>query len=379
MKNKVRVLHIIPDFGSGGAERLLVDLLQATDTDRFEVAAVSLYPRRGTILDKEINDKELKVFYLNKRLGLDIRVIFEVHRLFRNFRPDVIHTHLSVLHYTLIPTTLLRVGARIHTIHNTAQKETDRFGKIVRFIAFYLCHTLPVSLSQQVANSVREVYGRYLSTPIIFNGIPTLRYLHQFSENQSEPVLNDDFVLIHIGRFVPQKNHKLLVESFAKALNVYPKMRLLLVGEGPLRPQTEQIVENLKLTNKVMFLGVRKDIPELLAKSDAFVLSSDWEGMPLTILEAMAAGKPVVSTSVGAVPEIVMNGITGILVSPQDSKLFSDGLLKLTKDTGLCAKMGNSGRQRVLEQYDISRTAREYESIYLKQLKRLIMKGFEQS
>jgi len=366
MSRKLRVLHILPDFGSGGAERLVVDLLAIADKTRFESAAVSLYLESGTILDKEIKAKGLKVYYLNKRLGLDLRLLFRMYKLFRDVEPDIVHTHLSVLRYTLLPTIICRIGVRIHTIHNVAQKEADRIGKIINTLAFYIGGVLPVSLSREVADTVREVYGRGISTPVIFNGIPTARFLSDSPRDASANEKAQNFTLIHIGRMAPQKNHLLLIEAFAIAVKESPSMQLFLVGDGPLKQQVEKFVNDLELTDKVFFLGLRNDVPSLIEKSDIFILSSDWEGMPLTILEAMAAGKAVLSTAVGAVPEIVDDGVTGILVTPRDAQSLAKGILRLAKDSAMREQMGKAGRQRAVEQFDISRTAGEYEALYLK-------------
>ncbi len=363
---KVRVLHIVPNFSPGGAERLVVDLMEATDEGRFEVVAVSLYPESGTILEREIKAKGLKVYFLNKHLGLDLRMIPQLYRLFRSFRPDVVHTHLYVLRYTLLPTLLCRIPVRVHTVHSVAQKEVDRIGKLVHWIAFRLGGVLPVSISQEVANTVRAVYGQDIYTPVIYNGIPTGRFVSKNGWNG--PKKEKEVTLLHVGRFAPPKNHLLLIEVFAQALKDYPKMRLWLVGDGPLRPEVERVVEKKGLSDKVFFLGIRDDVPKLLAESDVFILPSDWEGVPLTVLEAMAAGKPVIATAVGGVPELVENGVTGILVPPHNSKALAQGILRLAKDPDLRQRMGKAAQERALERFDIARTAREYEALYLKLL-----------
>jgi len=364
---KVRVLHVIPNFGPGGAERLVVDLMEATDKERFEVAAVSLYPESGTILEKEIKEKGLKVYFLNKHRGLDLRMIPRLYRVLRTFCPDVVHTHLYVLRYTLLPTLLCRIPVRIHTVHNVARKEVDRIGKLVHWISFRLGKVVPVSISKEIANTVRAVYGQDIYTPVIYNGIPITRFVSSASQDSTKE--EKDVVLLHVGRFAPQKSHFLLVEAFALAVKEYPAMKLWLVGDGPLKPAVKKNIVKMGLERKVLFLGIRDDVPRLLAASDLFVLSSDYEGVPLSVLEAMSAGKPVVATAVGGVPELVEDGITGILVPPRNPEALARGILRLAKDADLRRRMGKAARERALERFDISRTAREYEALYLKLLK----------
>jgi len=363
---KVRVLHVIPNFGPGGAERLLVNLLEEFDRERFQVAAVSLYPETGTILEREIREKGLEVYYFNKHKGPDLRMIRELWHIFRDFRPDVVHTHRYVLRYTLLPAFFCHIPVQVHTVHNVAQKEVDRVGKFVHWLAFRWAGVVPVSISQEVAVTVRNLYGKNIETPVIYNGIPTGRFF-AYSNRKDE---NNNIILLHVGRFSPQKNHKLLIEAFALVVKECSKLRLWLVGDGELKSDIEKLVVQKGLQSYVSFLGIRADVAELLGQCDIFVLPSDWEGVPLTILEAMAAGKPVIATAVGGVPELVKDGETGILIPPQDPQALVQAILKLATNSELGEQMGQTGQKRAQEQFDISRTAREYESLYLELLEK---------
>ncbi|KIX84467.1 glycosyltransferase [Thermus filiformis] len=359
---KIRVLHILPNFGPGGAERLVVDLMEAMDKERFEVAAVSLFPESGTMLEQEVREKGLNVFFLNKRRGPDPNVVRPLSSVIRTFKPQVVHTHLYVLRYALLPSLFHRVPVRVHTMHNVAQKEVDAVGKWVHRLAFGFLGVVPVSISQEVASTVRAVYGPRVQTPVIYNGIP----LERFSGGgvQTWP-RRGKLVWIHVGRFAPQKNHRLLVEAFAQALARLPSMELWLVGEGPLRPQVEEQVQKAGLVEYVRFLGLRRDIPELLSQADALLLPSDWEGVPLVVLEAMAAGKPVVATKVGGVPELVEHGVTGFLVPPGDPGALAEAILRVASSGELRRQMGEAGWERVRERFDIRQTARAYGELYL--------------
>lgn len=361
---KIRVLHIIPNFGPGGAERLVVDLMKAIDRERFEVAAVSLYPKSDTILEQELEDSRLKVYFLNKHLGLDLRMIPQLCRVFRTFRPDVVHTHRYVLRYALIPMLLFRVPVRVHTVHSVAQKEVDRIGKLVHWVSFRLCGVVPVSISQEVARTVRSIYGLGIDIPVIYNGVFTERFA--FSSSQNKPRVNNKIVLLHVGRFAPPKNHMLLVEAFSRALKEYSSMELWLVGDGPLRPAVEDAVRERGLERSVVFWGIIPRVEEVLRDADIFILSSDWEGLPLVAVEAMAAGKPVISTSVGGVPELVEKEVTGFLVPPKDPDALASAILRLARDPQLRKQMGLAAKKHAVERFDISRTIRLYEDLYLK-------------
>lgn len=364
---KIKVLHVIPNFGAGGAERLLVNLLEAYDRERFEVAAVSLYPESETILEREIKEKGFNVYFLNKHRGPDPRMLPQLYHLFRSYRPHVVHTHLYVLRYVLLPALLCRVPVIVHTVHNVAQKEVDKIGKAVHWVAFRVGSVVPVSISQEVANTVHTVYGRGVYTPVIYNGIPTERFISRAKRDNAAE--KKDLILLHVGRFAPQKNHLLLIEAFALAINECPEMQLWLVGDGELKAAIQKKVMEMGLEGKVLFLGLRNDIPKLMAESDLLILSSDYEGVPLVVLEAMAAGKPVISTAVGGVPELVVDGITGFLVPPGQPEALAQAILKLATNPELRQSMGEAAQRRAVELFDISRTAREYEKLYLKLLR----------
>jgi len=366
MKRRLRILHIIPNFGEGGAERLVVDLMEATNKEQFEIMAVSLYPESGTILEKEIRKKGFRVYFLNKHRGVDLRMVLHLYRLFRFLRPDIVHTHRYVLRYTLLPTVFCRIPIRVHTVHNLAQKEVDFIGKVVHWIAFHFGKVVPISISYEVANSIKYIYGKGIYTPVIYNGIRTIRFVLNTKPENSKKNL----VLLHIGRFSPQKNHLLLIQAFAMVIKENPAIQLWLVGDGPLRPVVEKEVLEKGLKEKVIFFGIREDIPELLAYSDILVLSSDYEGVPLTILEAMTAGKPVVATAVGGVPELIKDGITGILIPARDPEALAKNILRLSRDPELRKHIGNNAQKYALKHFDISRIAKEYEMLYLKLLKK---------
>ena len=367
MGKKIKILHVIPKFALGGAERLLVNLLEAFDHEKLEVAAVSLYSESGTIFEKEIKEKGLPVYFLNKHKGLDLRVIPDLYHLFRSYKPDVVHTHLYVLHYAFLAMLLCRVPVRIHTVHTIAQKEVDRIGKLIHWIVFRMGRVVPVSISLEVANTVRVLYGRGIRTPVIYNGIPTVRFVREAGLRVVKDGKN--VVLLNIGRFVPLKGHLLLIEAFCLSIKEYPWMQLWLVGDGESRTAMEKAVSEKGLQGKISFLGIREDVPNLLAECDLFVLTSNYEGFSLTVSEAMAAGKPVVSTRVGGVPELIEDGLTGFLVPPHDSKALSQAILQLAKDINLRQKMGKAGQKKALKRFDISRTARGYEALYFEQLK----------
>ncbi len=370
MRKKIRVLHVIPWLGMGGAERLVVNLSEALSENGIEVSVCSLYPGSGSVFEKMVEETGIPIYYLNKHKGFDPRMIFELHSLFARLKPDVVHTHLSVLRYSLLPAFLCGIPLRVHTVHNVAERETDSLGKIIRHLAFRLGKVIPVGVSGKVSETVKELYG--INAEVIYNGIPVKRFRKIDNRHLRgkiyENVKDSDVVFIHIARFGAQKNHRLLISAFRRALRRKRNLKLLLVGDGELRNEMENIVKAENLERDVFFLGLRKDVPELLSVSDVFVLSSDWEGLPMTVLEAMAAGKPVISTSVGGVPELVKNNSTGILVPPGNETLLCEAMIRLADAPDLREKMGKNGQNLVSDFFDIDLSAKKYKELYLRML-----------
>jgi glycosyltransferase involved in cell wall biosynthesis len=369
---RVRVLHVLPNFGLGGAERMAMHLLLHLDRSRYEVAAVSLYDPQGTDIEAQLEQAGVKVWFLGKRLGFDPRMYGRLGRVIGEFKPDVVHTHLYVIRY-LLP-WILGHGTRVwvHTVHTVAEKEVDRVGQWVHRLAFRM-GVVPVAIAEEVAQSIKRVYG-LTSVPLIPNGIPLSLYTLNEEASRAwrsqEGYREDELLFVSVARLSPQKDPLGLLRAFAIAASHVSGLRLLLVGDGPLRSEVEDQVRRMGLDEQVRFLGVRMDVPAILATADVFVLSSHWEGNPLSIMEAMAAGKPVIATAVGGVPELVENGVSGILVPPRTPDALAEAMILLAREAVLRRKMGEVARQRALERFGVDRMAREYERLYLKLLKR---------
>jgi glycosyltransferase involved in cell wall biosynthesis len=174
----------------------------------------------------------------------------------------------------------------------------------------------------------------------------------------------DALLLGTVGRHSPEKDLANLLAAMVAVRDHVPTAWLVLVGGGELRGQLETQVRSLGLSDAVVFAGVRDDVPEILAALDLFVLPSRWEGLPLAVLEAMAARLPVVATAVGGVPEVVVDGLTGLLVPPGDPPALAGALLSLARDAGRRRAMGQAGYERVREHFAMAQMARAMERLY---------------
>lgn len=344
---------------------MVIHLVRGLNSARFVPGVVSLFDRKGTDLEELLDRGGTKTWYLGKRVGLDFTMFGRVDAALREFRPDIVHTHRYVLRYVL-PSVLLRRLPTVHTVHNIAEREVDRIGQVLHWMAFRL-GVVPVAIAQEVRESLRRRY-RITNIPVICNGIPVRAYALPRAIGDrwraAHGVPSDVPVIVSVARFSPQKNHDMLLEAFAQGPARFTRAELWLVGDGELRAALEGRVADMGLQGRVRFWGRRRDIPEILAAADVFALASSWEGNPLAVMEAMAAGKPVVATAVGGIPELIQSGSSGILVSSGDVEGFARALVQLVSNSQLRKRLGMTARLVAEERFDVNVMVKEYEALY---------------
>lgn len=177
-------------------------------------------------------------------------------------------------------------------------------------------------------------------------------------------ITEDEVVFVSVARLTPEKDHLTLIKAFENVSKLYRNTKLFLVGDGPMREELQREVREREIGDRVIFLGIRKDVPEILSASDVFVLSSIYEGNPLSVMEAMAAGKSVIATSVGGVPELVDNGETGILVKKGNVTELEKAMISFLENRKLIKDMGSRGRDKAIKYFDVSYMTEEYGKLY---------------
>jgi glycosyltransferase involved in cell wall biosynthesis len=330
----------------------------------YGVGAVGLYPAQESATEQALSQAGIPLWRLDKRPGFDARMFSRIHRVLREFQPDIVHSHLLALRYSL-PVSILRgIPVLVHTVHNLAERETDAAGRIVHRLAFRK-RVIPVAVSRSVAASLRRVYG--IQDPVtIHNGIPVANFRVDRSVRAKWRAglrLDDrDFLFVSTGRLAEQKNPLLMLRAFAALAD--PRAHLAFAGEGPLQRRIEEEVSSSGLQARVHVLGYRSDIRECLAASDVFVLSSDWEGHPLAAMEAMACGLPVIATAVGGVPEVVESGREGLLVPQGDASALTGAMRFLLERPGGRAAMAEASYRRAAADFSLEKMVRAYDELY---------------
>jgi glycosyltransferase involved in cell wall biosynthesis len=360
------VLQILPALATGGAERMVVHLSGELTRAGVKTGVVSFFDNQGSQLEHALRADGLPVWSLGKHLGPDLGMIGRLRRLFRTLQPDVIHTHLSALRYAMAGVIGLERPPRIvHTIHRVAERDSE-FG--LRWLHRWCLRrgvTL-IAVSEEVANSCARVYQQK-NVPVIPNGIPVNRQVYRPETREkirrAWGLDDDSFVFCCVARLSAVKNHKDLIEAFSGMVDI-PGVQLVLAGGGELRMELEELSRVLRIQEQVHFLGERDDIADVLAASDAFVLSSISEGNPMSVLEAMSAGLPVVATSVGGMPELVRSGTDGWLVPPGDTRALRDAMRRLVLNRDSRQVMSDAVRQRAMLCFDSGAMGRSYLNVY---------------
>jgi len=203
---------------------------------------------------------------------------------------------------------------------------------------------------------------------VLYNGIDVDAFAASADRAEARASLGaapDDFVILQVARLDYLKDHATALRALARIVAKVPRARLVLVGDGPERSAIELQARRLNVHGQVCLLGTRKDVVRLLPGADAYMLTSVSEGIPLTVLEAMAAGLPVVGTDVGGMSEVVADGTTGLLAPVKDDSALAECILRLAVNPQLRRQMGDAGRSRAKQLFDEPRMCAEYKRLYL--------------
>jgi len=368
MCRKIKVLIVVPQLQTGGSEKVALSIAQYLDKSKFDVAIVSLYSYSGLPLERIADDKSIKVYYLSKKNGFDIGAFIGLYRLVDSIKPDVIQNHLHHLYITSIVSRLAGVPTCIHRFSNVAKKEASSvLRKIIFYLSFYVFKVKPIAISGAVKKTIIGYFG-VKDVPVIYNGVD----LGVFSDKCTDRVHlrtkyglhKNDFVLLNVARFHSQKNHLMLMSAFIEISRIYSNVVMLLVGDGVCRDTIEQMVSSSGLIHKVSFLGIRNDIAQIMFASDIFLLSSDIEGTPNVILEAMAAEVPVISTNVGGVSELLADGEIGVLTPKGDLSAFTNAIVRLYEDKDLRCSISHKAKRVVVNRFSVKTMINSYEKLY---------------
>ena len=354
----MKIMQVIPYFCFGGAEIMCENLTYALKNAGQEVVVVSLYAERTPIAQR-MEEAGIRIVYLDKKLGLDLSMVPKLVRVMRQERPDVVHTHLDVIKYATAAARLSGVKKCVHTVHSLADREAEgRIQKIINGTYFRKAWSVPVALTPEVQASVSDFYGLPPERiPVIYNGIDLSRCIPKTTYETGETV-----TILHVGRFDVPKNHAGLLEAFRLLRETHPECHLRLVGDGDLRLRMEALAKEKGISDAVEFCGMQSNVYPYLHDADIFTLPSIYEGNPMTIIEAMGTGLPIVASRVGGIPDMIHDGESGILVEPEP-RAVCDALARMVEDGALRRRLGENAKAQS-RQFSAEHMAEDYLTCY---------------
>jgi len=359
MTKSIKIMHVILSLECGGLEKLAIELGVAFTKNGFR-ASICCLDRLGE-LAPEAKAKGIKVHHVERKQGFDFTLPFRLARILQKERVDIVHTHnMSPLFYGTIAAHLAGVRVVINTRHGREKKTMSSFILGLNDAVIFISEDSKSEMLKY--NHINEQ-----NVKVIYNGIDVDRYRDHMDKNIAKDKLQigrSTLVIGTVGRLSEEKDHFTLLDAFVKVAKLRDDVKLVIVGDGILRKELERYVKNRGLDEKVIFFGFRDDITEILPALDMFVLSSTTEGVALTLLEAMAASKPVVATNVGGNPEVVVDGETGFLVPPKDPQTMADAIMKILDNPELAKSMGRAGRKRVEQYFSLDRMVKDYTEVY---------------
>lgn len=362
MKKSKNIMHVVCSLECGGLEKVVISFANRLDKKRFNNTICCL-DSIGELAE-EVNEG-IKVILAGRKVKrFDYSLIFKLAQIFKKEKVGLVHTHnMGPLIYGTLAARLAGVPIVINTRHGRANKKCNR--------VIWGMNDAIITISEDARreilkwNHINEEKVR-----VIYNGIEINKF--HFSNKQCSVIeirkeLNlqkDTYIIGIVARLAIEKDHKTLIKAFRNIVNSNINAELVIVGGGSCERDLKNIAKKENIMGRVKFLGFRDNIPKILTIFDVFVLSSVMEGISITLLEAMAAGKPVVATNVGGNPEVIVDGVTGFLVPPKKPDEMALSIIKILQESKLAKKMVDAGRKRVEEKFSLDRMVNEYMGIY---------------
>ncbi|WP_326539092.1 TIGR03088 family PEP-CTERM/XrtA system glycosyltransferase [Pseudorhodoferax sp.] len=373
------VVHVVYRFDTGGLENGVVNLINHMPADAYRHVVLAL--TEVTDFKQRVQRPDVEFIALHKPPGHGFWQLPRLFRIFRKLRPAIVHSRNLAALETQVAAWAAGVPVRVHGEHGRDVEDMDgsnrTYQRVRRFYKPFVQHY--IALSRDLADYLRERIGVPAARMSqIYNGVDTARFapaVDGATAIEGCPFDPAQHLLFGtVGRMQTVKDQPMLAQAFVQALQLAPalrsRLRLVLVGDGPLRAQVQQILQQAGVADLAWLPGERRDVPAIMRGLHGFVLPSRAEGISNTILEAMASGLPVLATRVGGNADLVADGETGLIVPPADPAAMAQALVQLASEPQRARAMGEAGRRRVLERFSLQAMVRSYQTIYDQQLGR---------
>ncbi|RPI72238.1 MAG: glycosyltransferase [Desulfobacteraceae bacterium] len=369
---KINVLFVLGQLGAGGSERVVLDLARHLDRDAFTVYAV--YFSEGELL---FQFKEVcqKVFFVEKKKGFDLKAIWRLAGIIRRNHIDVVNAHhYAQYFYSFAGAKIFNRCRLIFTEHAVSEIETmpKKHRQLCRLL-FYQTDAI-IGISEQITDCFRKAFpGHSRKMATIRNGLDIERFLETVDRTALRAgwgIQTADFVIGMVANFRRVKNHTCLIKAVHLLKNEFPQIRLVLTGQRfpndpeNTEPEIRDLVHSLDLDPIVIFTGYRDDIPNLLKTFDLFCLPSFSEGLPVSVLEAMASGIPVIGSDVLGINETISHEETGLLFPSDDAEFLSRAIQRLIREPQLCSVLKENAFDQILQSHSMDQWVNKYQMLF---------------
>ena len=375
---KIRVLQVL-EATVGGTRRHLSLLVTHLDPSRFEVSVICSVRRDPSFIEdlRRMEEREVEVAVVSMTRHIsplkDLFACLRIWRLIRQRRCDIVHTHSSKAGVLgRMAARLVGVPVILHSPHGFAfqadlgKMKSSFYRGIERVMGRLTTRLVCVSESEREIALVNRIAYKH-DMNVIPNAVdPSWWDVGVDGERKRREIgiPPDHLIVGMVGDLRPQKGYEYYLDAAAQVLKHFPNVTFLILGDGALREELERRVRRLNIEKSVRMMGYRADIAEIYPLMDVFVLTSLWEGMPYSILEAMAARRPVVATRIPGSQDVVLDGITGMLVPPRDKDAIAQAIPELLHDPTKRKNMGEEGKRRVEDRYELQNQIESLEALY---------------
>lgn len=365
----MKVLLLISTRGFFGAENAVLELAKQLLLSEFEPHIGIIENTSGLHRDlQEAAQKNNILFKIFSCSGkFDLRTISEIRNYTREKKIPLIHSQGYKSNIYALLSTINTKTKKMSTCHNWSENSVKM--KLYMYLDKLLLNKFDkiIVVSEALKKELSDSKIPLRKISVISNGIEASRFDASVDVRQIRKSLSineDEYVVGTVGRLTEEKGHKYLLKAVRTILKIYPKTKFLIVGEGPLRKRLEFLSKKLEIENNVIFTGIQKDIPSIIAAMDIFVLPSLDEGLPMALLEAMAARKPIIASNIGGIPKAVQNDQTGLLIRPADVEQLSEAILKLLGDKEKASFLAKNGYDKVKNEFSSKKMAEKYITEY---------------
>ncbi len=367
IKKMIKVLHLISSGGLFGAEQMILTLAEHSDGINHTIGALNNHHNPHVEIIEEASKRGLNTTVFASKGRFDLKTVDQVADFIVKNEIDIIHSHNYKANFIAAWAIRRCHKEWVATIHGWIgtdpklrwYENLDVF--VLRSADKVICvsHVIYQGLIQ------RRYSPKHLA--LVSNGIDLVRYSnikHNTQFKQKLGISQDDLTIVICGRLAPEKGHEILIKAMAQVIKQQPTIKLLIVGDGPLKSKMEEMVKELELNDHVILTGIRQDMPDFYANSDIMVNSSYTEGLPMTILEAMASHVPVIATNVGAVGRVIKDQVNGILLEPGNPDSLAEAILLLFNNKQLRERLAQQAYLDVTAHFSAAHMADEYDKIY---------------